>query len=81
MLQLNFILNKHLENLEFDEAFRLTPIVQAFPKTVLRAILGVTDGTPLRVPACYGGTPGSAPGGIFLGCPGAHHARLSPDLT
>lgn len=53
-----FLCSRHLDPAvqrvqPLDDAFRLTPIVQAFPKTVLRAILPSPEGVAnLRVPAC-----------------------------
>ena len=43
-----FLCTRHLDPAvqrvqPLDEAFRLTPIIQAFPRTVLRAIIGVKD--------------------------------------
>ena len=57
-----FILMRHLDPAvqrvqPLDEAFRLTPIVQAFPKTVLRAMLipsASSKAPELRVPKCGG---------------------------
>lgn len=64
-----FICSRHLDPAvqrvqPLDEAFRLTPIVQAFPKTVLRAILGAPSeegAAGLRVPQCAASSPTSAP--------------------
>jgi len=52
-----FICSRHLDPAvqrvqPLDDAFRLTPIVQAFPKTVLRAMLPDSGVSEVRVPAC-----------------------------
>jgi hypothetical protein len=62
-----FILMRHLDPAvqrvqPLDEAFRLTPIVQAFPKTVLRAMLvplASSKAPELRVPKCGGSSSSS----------------------
>ena len=64
-----FICSRHLDPAvqrvqPLDEAFRLTPIVQAFPKTVLRAMLGAPPeegAAGLRVPQCAAVAPASSP--------------------
>ena len=71
-----FICSRHLDPAvqrvqPLDDAFRLTPIVQAFPKAILRALLvpggapDASEDTPLagtRVPACCsGGAPRAPP--------------------
>ena len=61
-----FICERHLDPAvqrvqPLDDAFRLTPIVQAFPKTVLRAMLDRVGGSPVRVPMCAAPVPATAP--------------------